>query len=132
MFACSCLTHPFEAKACMLLSRKSLRSTCILFGYSFYIFLQLSVNLIKLIRNAFGNKTCLRVLVSPTSLKQKHAMKTPSSMDLLSQTCVSCAPLAVDTPANLLRNPTSYFAQMVAEYAPILSSDLHFLLIIVI
>ena len=73
MFACSCLTHPFEAKACMLLSRKSLRSTCILFGYSFYIFLQLSVNLIKLIRNAFGNKTCLRVLVSPTSLKQKHA-----------------------------------------------------------
>jgi hypothetical protein len=57
---------------------------------------------------------------SKALLQQKHAMKTPSAMDLLSQTCVSCAPLAVDTPANLLRNPTSYFAQMVAEYAPIL------------
>jgi hypothetical protein len=53
---------------------KRLRSTCLLFRRSFYIFLQLNVGSIKLIRNAFGNKTYLRVFVSPTPpLKQKHA-----------------------------------------------------------
>jgi hypothetical protein len=63
-------------QACLPLSQKRLRNTCTLFGHSFYIFLQLSVNSIKPIkpiRNVFGNNTCLRVLVLPTPLKQKHA-----------------------------------------------------------
>ena len=112
MFACSCLTHPFEAKACMLLSRKSLRSTCILFGYSFYIFLQLSVNLIKLIRNAFGNKTCLRVLVSPTSLKQKHACNASQFSLFFFKHARSCDEKSLRNTCTLFRCSFYIFLQL--------------------
>ena len=66
---------------------KRLRSTCLLFRRSFYIFLQLNVGSIKLIRNAFGNKTYLRVFVSPTPFEAEACLQCCCNF-LSSEKCI--------------------------------------------